>query len=58
MLDRKVVVALSISTVEASKDPTLEKDIRKKDIINMINVIMIMIILEPLEWRLCLTDPV
>ena len=44
---------MSICTVEASnEDQALVKDIRKKDIINNIHVIMIIVMLEALEWRL------
>ena len=48
----KVVVTLSIYTVEASnEDQGLQMDIRKKDMINMINVIMTLVTIKPLEWR-------
>ena len=54
VLDRKVVVTLSIYTVEASnKDQGLMMDIRKKDMINMINLIMTLLTIKPLEWRPC-----
>ena len=49
---RKVTIVLSIYTVEASnEDQALVKDIRKKDIINNIHVIMIIVMLELLEWQ-------
>ena len=52
VMDRKVTIILSIYTVAASnKDQALVKDIRKKDIINKIHIIMIIVMLEPLEWR-------
>ena len=51
-MDRKVVVTLSIYTVEASnKDQGLMMDIRKRDMINMINLIMTLLTIKPLEWR-------
>ena len=50
--DRKVIVTLSIYTVEASnKDQGLLMDIRKKDMINIINVIMTLVTIKQLEWR-------
>ena len=52
VLDRKVVVTLSIYTVEASnEDEALVNDIRKKDMINNLKVIMTFVIIEPLDWR-------
>ena len=52
VMDQQVVITLSIYTVEASnKDQVLVNDIRKKDIINKIHIIMIIVMLEPLEWR-------
>ena len=48
--DLKVVIILSISTVEPSnEDQALLMDVRKKDMINNSNVIMIILMLEPLE---------
>ena len=48
-MDRKVTKFLSIYTVEASnEEQALVKDISKKDIINNIYVIMIIVMLEPL----------
>ena len=44
--------SLSIYTVEASNvDQGLLIDIRKKDKINMINVIITLVTIKPLEWR-------
>ena len=52
VMDRKVTIILSIYTVDASnEDQALVKDIRKKDIINNIHVIMIIVLLELLEWQ-------
>ena len=52
VMDRKVNIILSIYTVEASnEDQALVKDIRKKDINNKIHIIMIIVMLEPLEWH-------
>ena len=52
VMDGKVTIILSIYTVEASnEDQALLKDIRKKDIMNNIHVIMIIVMLEPLEWQ-------
>ena len=52
VMDRKVNIILSIYTVEASdEDQALVKDIRKKDIINNIHLIMIIVMLKSLEWR-------
>ena len=52
VMDQKVTIMLSIYTLEASnKDQALVKDIRKKDIINNIHIIMIIVMLEPLEWQ-------
>ena len=52
VMDQKVVVTLSIYIVEASnKDQDLLMDIRKKDMINIINVFMTLVTIKPLEWR-------
>ena len=52
VIDQKVPKILSIYTVEASKeDQAIVKDIRKKDIINKIHIIMIIVMLELLEWQ-------
>ena len=51
-MDRKVVVTLSIYTVEASnEDQALMNNIRKKDMINNLDVILTFVIIEPLDWR-------
>ena len=53
VIDQKVPKMLSIYTVEASnKDQTLVRDISKKEIINYIYGIIIIVILEPLELQL------
>ena len=50
--DQKVTIILSIYTVKTSnEDQAIVKDIRKKDIINKIRIIMIIVMLQPLEWR-------
>ena len=52
VMDRKVTIILSIYTLEASnEDQALVKDSRKKDFIKNIHVIMIIVMLEPLEWQ-------
>ena len=52
VMDQKVTIILSIYTVDASnEDQALVKDIRKKDIINKIHIIMIIVMLEQLEWQ-------
>ena len=51
VIDRKVTIFLSIYTVASNEDQALVKDIRKEDIINNIHVIMIIVMLEPLEWH-------
>ena len=49
-MDQKVVVTLSIYTLEASnKDQGLLVDIRKKDMINNTTIIMTVMMLEPLN---------
>ena len=58
-MDRKVVVTLSIYTVEASnEDQALLIDIRKRDMTNNITIIMTFMRLEPLNWSpsVCETD--
>ena len=51
-MDRKVVITRSIYTVEASnEDQALMNNIRKKDMINNLDVILTFVIIEPLEWR-------
>ena len=53
VMDGKVTIILSIYTVEASNEnQALVKDIKKKDNRNNIPVIMIIVMLEPLEWLL------
>ena len=48
--DLKVVIILSVSTVEASnEDQALLIYVRKKDMINNINIVMIILMLELLE---------
>ena len=50
VMDRKVVVTLSIYTMEASNvDQGLLLDIKKKDMINNITIIMTFMMLEPLN---------
>ena len=52
VLYRKVVVTLSFYTVEASnEDQGLLMDIRKKDMINIINAIMTLVTIKPFEWQ-------
>ena len=52
VMDQKVVITLSIYTVEASnEDQGLLMGVRKKDKINIINVIMTFVIIEPLDRR-------
>ena len=47
VMDQKVVITLSIYTVEASnEDQALLMDIRKKDMINNLKVIMTFVIIE------------
>ena len=54
VMDRKVVFTLSIYTMEASiKNQGLLMDTRKKDMINIINVIMTLGTIKPLEWIPC-----
>ena len=51
-MDGKVTIILSIYTVEASNgDQAHVKNIRKKNIVNNIHLIMIIVMLEPLEWQ-------
>ena len=50
-MKQKVVITLSVYTVEASnKDQAMLMDIRKKDMINNLKVIMTFVIIEPLDW--------
>ena len=50
--DQTKIISLSIYTVEASnEDQALLMDIRKKDLINNITIIMTFLMLEPLDWR-------
>ena len=52
VMDQKVVITLSIYTVEAfNEDQGLLMGVRKKDKINIINVIMTFVMIEPLDWR-------
>ena len=51
VMKQKVVITLSVYTVEASnKDQAMLMDIRKKDMINNLKVIMTFVIIEPLDW--------
>ena len=57
-MDQKVVVSLSIYTVKASnKDQALLMDIRVKDMINDITIIMILMMLEPLFGSPTMCEP-
>ena len=50
-MKQKVVITLSVYTVEASnKDQAMLMDIRKKDMINNLKVVMTFVIIEPLDW--------
>ena len=52
VMDQKVVFTPSIYIVEVSNEVQgLLMDIRKKNMINMINVIMTLVTIKPLEWR-------
>ena len=52
VMDQKVIIILAIFILEASnKDQALLMDIRKKDMINNITIIMAFMMLEPLDWR-------
>ena len=52
VMDRKVIIILSIYTVEAcNEDQALLINIRKKDMIDNITIIMVLIMLEPLDVR-------
>ena len=51
VMDLKVTIILSICMMEASnKDQALLTDIRKKDMINIINVILTFVMIELLDW--------
>ena len=51
VMDLKVTIILSIYMMEASnKDQALLTDIRKKDMINIINVILTFVMIELLDW--------
>ena len=51
VLDRQIIIPLLISTEDTSnKDQALVIDFRKKDMMNNINVIVIILMLELLEW--------
>ena len=51
VMDLKVTIILSFYMVEASnKDQALLMDIRKKDMINIINVILTFVMIELLDW--------
>ena len=51
VMDLKVTIMLSIYMVEASnKDQALLMDIRKKKMINIINVILTFVMIELLDW--------
>ena len=51
VMKQKVVITLSVYTVEASnKDQAMLMDIRKKDMIDNLKVIMTFVIIEPLDW--------
>ena len=49
VMKQKVVITLSVYTVEASNKAML-MDIRKKDMINNLKVIMTFVIIELLDW--------
>ena len=52
VMDQKVVATLPIYIVEASnEDQALPMDMRKKDMINNLNVILTFVIIEPFDWR-------
>ena len=52
VIDLQTIITLLNSTVDTSNvDQALVIDFRKKYIINNINCILIMLMLEPLEWR-------
>ena len=52
VMDQKVTIILLIYTGEASnKDQAPVKDIMKKDFINNIHVIILIVMVEPLKWR-------
>ena len=52
VMDLKVTITLSIYMVEGSnKDQALLMDIRKKDMINIIKVILTFVMIELLDWR-------
>ena len=52
VMDLQTIITLLNSTVDTSNvDQALVIDFRKKYIINNINIILIMLMLEPLEWR-------
>ena len=52
VMHQKATIILSIYTVKAfNKDQAVVKDMRKKDSIDNISVIMIIVMLEVLEWR-------
>ena len=56
-MDQKVVVTLLIYTVEVSNtDHALLMDIRMKDMINNITIIMIFMMLEPLNCSLTMCE--
>ena len=51
VMDRQIIITWPISTVDTSnKDQALVMDLRKKDKMNNINVIMIILMLGLLEW--------
>ena len=51
-MNQKVTIILSIYSVEASNnDQALLMHTRQKDMINIINVIMTFVMIEPLDWR-------
>ena len=52
VMDLQTIITLLNSSVDTSNvDQALVIDFRKKYIINNINFILIMLMLEPLEWR-------
>ena len=52
VMDLLTIITLLNSMVDTSNiDQALVIDFRKKYIINNINIILIMLMLEPLEWR-------
>ena len=54
VMDLQTIITLLISTVDTSNvDQALVIDFMKKYIVNNINIILIILMPEPLEWRPC-----